>query len=425
MSIWSDSKARLVLIANFLLVAGTGITFMAVPWLLIHQPNGESLFGYSNAILTLGIFLLMPFLGKWIDRNSRKTVLLSFFVFNALLNTMVIVAMLIGGKIESWHLLTVFCLGSLAHTVYYPAQFAFNQEVFAPEFYEQLSGAIEVQWQAGAMIAGALGTLLITRVPLWVILTLDTMTYLSALALMIQVPYQKRAREREASAWQLMREGIEYLRQRRRLAWVLGSAYLPFVCIMVASYLTPIFIKDVLRSGADVYAISEIVYAIGAALAGLTVPWFQSRVGLIVALFCTIAVFSVSFGAMPLFPFVFGVYINYILQGWGERRVKSGKKYYHAQIGPERFGWTRQFVLQCNGTVDAVHVPGRCHRFGHPWSADVDLSVAGCDIDHGIGGCYSLQTRTDLRPSTSGRPRSIDFGKQDVLRNPCVSVSKS
>ena len=64
MNLWQDPKARLILIANFLLVVGSGITWIAVPWLLIQQPNGEALYGLSNSALTLLIFLLLPHLGK-------------------------------------------------------------------------------------------------------------------------------------------------------------------------------------------------------------------------------------------------------------------------------------------------------------------------------------------------------------------------
>ena len=170
MNLWRDPKARLVLSANFLLVVGAGITFMAVPWLLIQQPNGQSIFGSANAFLTLVIFLLLPYFGKAVDRNSRKAVILAYFGFAIAIDLFVIAALLVQGHVEVWHLLTVFCLGSLGASVYYPAQFAFNQEIFARNQYEALSGAIEIQWQAGAMIAGALGALLVGRVPLWAIL---------------------------------------------------------------------------------------------------------------------------------------------------------------------------------------------------------------------------------------------------------------
>src|SRR6516225_1802362 len=89
-SLWQDPKARLILLSNFLLVVGSGITWIAVPWLLIQQPNGEALYGLSNSALTLLIFLLLPHLGKAVDRNSRKNVLVFYFVFGMSTNLFII-----------------------------------------------------------------------------------------------------------------------------------------------------------------------------------------------------------------------------------------------------------------------------------------------------------------------------------------------
>ncbi|MBV9491732.1 MAG: MFS transporter, partial [Verrucomicrobia bacterium] len=128
MNLWSDPKARLVLTANFCLIVGAGITFMAIPWTLIHRPDGEAVYGYVNAGITLVVLLLLPYFGKLVDRNSRKRVILGYYLFCILLNSVVILGLLGQGRVALWHLLTVYCLGSLGASVYYPTQFALNQE---------------------------------------------------------------------------------------------------------------------------------------------------------------------------------------------------------------------------------------------------------------------------------------------------------
>ena len=94
LNLWRDRKARLILIANFLLVVGSGITWLAVPWFLIQEPNGNAVYGLSSSALTLLIFLLLPFLGKAIDRNSRKKVLLGYYAF-ALVTNLFVIAMIL------------------------------------------------------------------------------------------------------------------------------------------------------------------------------------------------------------------------------------------------------------------------------------------------------------------------------------------
>src|SRR5260221_946107 len=82
-TIWSDPKARLILTANFLLVVGAGVTFMAVPLLLIQKPNWNAILGYSNAGGSFLVVLLLPYLGQIVERYSRKHVVL-FYLGSAL-----------------------------------------------------------------------------------------------------------------------------------------------------------------------------------------------------------------------------------------------------------------------------------------------------------------------------------------------------
>jgi MFS family permease len=318
-TLWRDPTARLVLTANFFLIVGAGITFMAVPWLLIHQPHGQEIYGYVNAALTLLIFVLLPSFGKLVDRNSRKQVVLGYYLFCFALNSIVITNLLILGRVEVWHLLAVYCLGSLGHSLYYPAQFALNQEIFRPDQYEDLSGTIEVLWQGGAMIAGATGAFAITFVPFWGILCFDTGCYLLGFLLILRVPYKPRslATVQKESAWRLLWEGFGYLRERPRLSVVIFGSFLPFLGLMVANYLSPIFVSGTLRAGPEVYGYGEVAYAVGAVLAGLTVPKLNARYGLVGTLLLTIGVFTVASAAVPLFPVLAVFVVAFSFQGWG------------------------------------------------------------------------------------------------------------
>jgi MFS family permease len=318
-SLWRDSKARLILLSNFLLVVGSGVTWIAVPWLLIHQPDGESLYGISNAALTLLIFVLLPYLGKVIDRTSRKKVIVGYFLFGIATNLFIVVMILIEHHVAVWHLIVSISLGSLGASVYYPAQYAFNQEVLSRDQYKALSGAIEVQWQAAAMIAGGLAAFLINRVPLTIILLLDTLTFAAGLLVISFVPYEERAGagSNAPSAWEMMLEGFSYLRCRPRLSVVMFSSFLPFLGVMLTGYLAPIFVKDVLGAGPEVYGFGEVFYSLGAVIAGLTIPSMSGRLGLVPTLLVTVGGYTVAVAANPLFPTIAVLLFSMALQGWG------------------------------------------------------------------------------------------------------------
>lgn len=318
-TIWSDPKARLILTANFLLVVGAGITFMAVPWLLIQKPNGNAILGYSNAGVTLLILFLLPFLGKIVDRYSRKRIVLVYLGSAVILDALIVAVILGDGSTRIWELLAVFCFGSLGGSVYYPAQFALSQEVISPSLYESLSGAIEVQWQAGSMFAGALGAWLIAICPFWCVLCIDAAAYSAAFLLIYGLHYQRLQPVTMAasSAWAMLIEGVDYLRGRPRLSVVMLASFLPFMAIMVGNFLSPIFVREILHQGPQVYGIGEVSYALGATLAGLSIPAINARIGLVPTLLCTIAVYGLAAAFNPLAPLVLVFFVSYTLQGWG------------------------------------------------------------------------------------------------------------
>jgi MFS family permease len=316
-SLWQDPKARLILLSNFFLVVGSGITWIAVPWLLIHQPDGEALYGISNAVLTLLIFVLLPYLGKVIDRNSRKKIIVGYFVFGIATNLSVIAMILIENHVAAWHLIVAISLGSLGASVYYPAQYAFNQEVLSRDQYRGLSGAIEVQWQTAAMIAGGLAAFLVNRVPLTFILLFDALTFASGLLLISFVPYQKTLATGSPPAWEMMLEGFSYLRRRPRLSLVMFSSFLPFLGVMLGGYLTPIFVKDVLKAGPEVYGFGEVFYSLGAVIAGLMIPSMSCKLGLVPTLLLTVGGYTIAVAANPLFPLIVVLLCSMTLQGWG------------------------------------------------------------------------------------------------------------
>jgi len=291
---------------------------MAIPWLLIQKENGKAILGYTNSIITLVILFLLPYLGKLVDRNSRKAVVLIFLALGFAVNVLVIAAMLLRGRVEVWELLTVFCYGSLGASVYYPAQFALNQEIFAHNQYEQLSGAIEIQWQAASMIAGAAGAFLISRVPLWAILSIDAATYAASFCLIMRLAYSRSNFAAPAtSALKMMVEGVSYLQQRPRLSIVMLASFLPFLALMVANYLSPIFVRDTLGMGSEVYGAGEVSYAVGAVVAGLSVPFINGKIGLIPTLLFTIGLYTIAVALNPILPVAVVFLVSFLLQGWG------------------------------------------------------------------------------------------------------------
>jgi MFS family permease len=272
-----DFRIRRLLLANITGSIGSGVTIFAVPWLLVHQPGGNTTYGTVTVVTTVALFLFMPYYGVWVDHHSRKTMLLGseLFGFAATLATAAVCAFVTGPSIGL--LAAAYFCGMLYYTLHYPAKFAFLQQVFDKSQYQSLMGLMEVQGQTAMMIAGGLGAVLVERVSLPVILLLDAGTYLFSFAIQSTIPYHSTHLDAggvtaRPSAWGAIAEGWRWLHDRPRLALFFAASLSPFIVIMVGNYLFPIYISQTLGAGAWVFGAGEVVFAAGAILAGLLLP---------------------------------------------------------------------------------------------------------------------------------------------------------
>ena len=184
-----DFRIRRLLIANTTGSIGSGITIFAVPWIMVHRAGGSDAYRWVTMATTVVLFLFMPHYGAWLDRHSRKTILLCAEAFGLVATASMGATGLILGRFELWQLTTIYFCGMLYFTLSYPARFAFIQQIFDRSQYQSLMGLIEVQGQAAQLLAGAGGAFLADRVPLWVILFLDASTYGVSYLVQSTIPY--------------------------------------------------------------------------------------------------------------------------------------------------------------------------------------------------------------------------------------------
>lgn len=278
-----DTRIQRLLLANITGSIGSGVTIIAVPWLLVHRPDGDALYGYATIGTTVALFLFMPYYGAWLDRHSRKTMLLAGELFGFLATLTLTLWMLGSGQVETWQLVTSYFCGMLYYTLHYPAKYAFLQQTIDRRHYQSLTGLMEVQGQTASMLAGGLAGLLIDRVPLWLILLADAGTYLFSFGIQSTLPYQathlQHAGPPPASAWHAMAEGWRWLHERARLSFFFGCTLVPFILVMVSNYLFPVYVSGVLHAPAAVFGNGEIVFALGALLAGVFIPRIATEHG--------------------------------------------------------------------------------------------------------------------------------------------------
>ena len=152
----------LLLLGNILSHIGTGITMLAIPWLLIKKLQATSTYGYLSITAMALSILLLPYIGVVIDRFSRKTILLGVALGGFL--TTFLCAMLPQNSLYT--LACVYLLGNIVYNFQFPTLMALIQEIFPVEMYERVNGWMEVQSQFAMMSAGGAAGILLDVVSL-------------------------------------------------------------------------------------------------------------------------------------------------------------------------------------------------------------------------------------------------------------------
>jgi MFS family permease len=308
-SLYKDPRLYYILGANSLSAIGSGIVMITIPWLFMKETGGESLYGYVMICSTLLMFLLTPFIGQSIDRLSRKSLLL----FNEGIGIVILAFMVIWGFLgqsySSLHYIVIYITGSFYYLVFYPTIFAFNQEIFRANQYKTLSGTMEIQGQLTQVIAGATASLLIEVVSLKWILFVDMLSFVGAFFLFLCIPYvQKEKVKKNVTFKKQMFEGIHFLKGRPKFFWFLLATYMPFIGVMMGNYLIPVYISDILKESASVYATEGMMYGIGAVLAGVGIPIMMKYMNLETSIVLTMFIYAISITAMIIEPSVLMLY---------------------------------------------------------------------------------------------------------------------
>lgn len=276
-----DACVRRLIVANITGSVGSGVTLIAVPWLLIQQPGGTRFYGYATLGTTVALFLFMPYYGAWLDRHSRKAMLLAGELFGFFAMLAMAAWAYAADDLSTPQLMTTYFCGMLYSTLHYPAKFAFIQELFQRRHYQSLTGLMEIQGQTASMMAGGLASLWVGHVALPLLLLADALTYLFSFWVQRGLPQPKRrhAPRTHRNAWHAMAEGGRWLCERPRLCVFLLCTYVPFVVVMAGNYLFPVYVDRILLATSSVYGRGEMVFALGALLAGVMIPRWAPRHG--------------------------------------------------------------------------------------------------------------------------------------------------
>jgi MFS family permease len=213
------------------------------------------------------LFLLSLPAGEIVDRRSRRNVMTAALVVEALC-----AAALAGlALMERPPLLGIFAVAGVfgaARAFIAPSGSALGPMLVPREVLPRAIAANSIAFQFGSIAGPALGGLLIassTSLSYGVTAGL----YVLAAALLLMIRTATTPERQPGSRANLIREGLQYV---WRTKIVFGAISLDLAAVLLggATALLPVFARDVLGAGPDVYGLLRAAPAVGAAVVALT-----------------------------------------------------------------------------------------------------------------------------------------------------------
>ncbi|HXP51188.1 MAG TPA: MFS transporter [Bacteroidia bacterium] len=328
---------NLLIISNIISGFAQGISMLAIPWYfvsILHAPEKLTL---MYMFTLFGSVFWGLYSGTLIDKYARKKIFLLF----SLIGGVILCGASLSGQfyasgVPTYMVVIVFMATAYINTIYYPALYAFAQEVSEPSRYGKVNSLLEIQSQAMTIASGGVGAILlqgldinainigsysipisihITQWSLSRIFLVDGLTYIIAIGLIAMVKYTPHTEKHKAegSVWERFKTGNTFLRSHP-LILVFGISSLSIFVFLLLHFntLVPIYIVNHLHKSVTIYALTDVYYATGALLAGVWVRRVFRNVNVVKAIlvligitFATLTICAISTSVAIYFAFSF------------------------------------------------------------------------------------------------------------------------
>lgn len=333
---------------------GTRIVRFALVWWVTDLTGSATMLALATIMSLLPQVFVAPFAGSYVDRTSRRRVMIVADSLTALsiLGLSFLFAL---GIVEIWHLFVVMFIGALFGAFHFPAMQASTTMMVPRKHLARVGGMNQALNGASNIVAPPLGAVFYALWPMQSILMIDVSTAIFAVfciaIITIPQPIRERAIE-ETSVLSDMKEGFVFLKGwRGGLLLVILAMLLNFIAAP-AFNLSPILVKNYFSGGAEELAILESFGAIGMVIGAVLLSiWGGTKKKIVTALGALTleGVVTTMIGLVPADSFYVAVilfagvsFLNPIVNG-------ALIAIFQATIPPEKQG--RVFALIISGAT--------------------------------------------------------------------------
>jgi MFS family permease len=327
-SILQKRALRFVFAANVISMLGSGMNAAAVAWYILQATHSEMALGMFAVLQTIPAMLMLPFTGVIIDREDRRRLVMWLDAVRAIIIlTVAILAFM--GKAKIWELYLMNMLVAAGFWMFWPTITALIQELTPGEEFVHANTFLLAGVQGGWLIAGSIVGFVYNRIGLGGVLLIDFSTYLVSFLCYFAVRKGRHVVPRptelhadivaaETAVTRFvreMREGIQFLRGRRKLV-LLGVSWALFLAAMLTGVVvTPPLSDKVFHAGAVGYGWLNAGWGTGAFMSALYAPWLIAGLGARRSIAISMGLLTISMILAPLSPMLAVAVLIYAVMG--------------------------------------------------------------------------------------------------------------
>lgn len=281
----------------------SSILQMAIVWYLTEKTGSAAVLSFATLIGYLPAAVLGMFIGTFIDRHSRKRIMIIADLSIALLGILLAISGL-RGEIPIWLIMVVLLLRSFGTAFHYPALQSVTPSIVPKDKITKYAGYAQSFESMSMMLSPALAALLFSIWDLTAIIFLDVAGALIAVGTLFFVDIPKTAprKERRESLLRETADGLRELRSVRGMAplMIIGALYA--IIYFPIGTLYPFITMEYFGGGFTESGMVEMVFAIGSLLGSLILGLVGGKIPKIQFMSASIGIYGVGVLLSGLLP---------------------------------------------------------------------------------------------------------------------------
>lgn len=298
------TKFAIIWLGQSVSLLTSSVLQMAIVWYLTEKTGSAAVLSFATLIGYLPAALLGMFIGTFIDRHSRKRIMVVADLSIALLGVLLVVN---GrqGEISVLLIMLVLFLRSIGTAFHYPALQALTPAIVPKEHLVKYAGYSQSFESLSMVLSPALAALLFSIWDLTAIIFLDVAGALTAVITLCLVELPKAEKTLAQERFHFLQETADGFRELRRVPGMLplmaiGALYA--VIYFPIGTLYPFITMEYFGGGVAESGIVEVVFAVGSLLGSLLLGVLGGKIKKIPMIAASIALYGTGVLFTGLLP---------------------------------------------------------------------------------------------------------------------------